>query len=93
MRAWPACGVQTMNAALVREALSWCRDGRAGSDDPLTATDGGAGGAEGLAMSKVVLDVSMSLDGFTAGPNVRWAEPTGMAANACTHGWPGTPRW
>jgi dihydrofolate reductase len=30
-----------------------------------------------LAMSKVVLDVSMSLDGFTAGPNVREEEPMG----------------
>jgi hypothetical protein len=28
-------------------------------------------------MSKVVLDVSMSLDGFTAGPNVGEAEPMG----------------
>ena len=28
-------------------------------------------------MSKVVLDVSMSLDGFTAGPNVREDEPMG----------------
>lgn len=28
-------------------------------------------------MSKVVLDVSMSLDGFTAGPNVRPEEPMG----------------
>jgi dihydrofolate reductase len=28
-------------------------------------------------MSKVVLDVSMSLDGFVAGPNVRQAEPMG----------------
>ena len=28
-------------------------------------------------MSKVVLDVSMSLDGFIAGPNVREAEPMG----------------
>ncbi|QPP10202.1 dihydrofolate reductase [Streptomyces bathyalis] len=28
-------------------------------------------------MSKVVLDVSVSLDGFTAGPNVREAEPMG----------------
>jgi dihydrofolate reductase len=28
-------------------------------------------------MSKVVLDVSMSLDGFTAGPNVRESEPMG----------------
>jgi dihydrofolate reductase len=30
-----------------------------------------------LAMSKVVLDVSMSLDGFSAGPNVRQDEPMG----------------
>ena len=30
-----------------------------------------------MAMSKVVLDVSMSLDGFAAGPNVREAEPMG----------------
>jgi dihydrofolate reductase len=30
-----------------------------------------------LTMSKVVLDVSMSLDGFTAGPNVRDDEPMG----------------
>ena len=28
-------------------------------------------------MSKVVLDVAMSLDGFTAGPNVGKAEPMG----------------
>ena len=28
-------------------------------------------------MGRVVLDVSMSLDGFTAGPNVREAEPMG----------------
>jgi hypothetical protein len=28
-------------------------------------------------MSKIVLDVSMSLDGFTAGPNVRESEPMG----------------
>ena len=28
-------------------------------------------------MSKVVLDVAMSLDGFTAGPNVGEAEPMG----------------
>ena len=28
-------------------------------------------------MSKIVLDVSMSLDGFTAGPNVRMEEPMG----------------
>jgi hypothetical protein len=40
-----------------------------------------------LAMSKVVLDVSMSLDGFTAGPNVRAEEPMGTAANGCTSGW------
>jgi len=46
-------------------------------------------------MSRVVLDVSMSLDGLIAGPNVREAEPMGDAANAYTHGWPGmgpTPR-
>jgi dihydrofolate reductase len=30
-----------------------------------------------LAMSKVVLDVAMSLDGFTTGPNVRQDEPMG----------------
>jgi len=30
-----------------------------------------------LAMGKVVLDVSMSLDGFSAGPNVRMEEPMG----------------
>jgi dihydrofolate reductase len=30
-----------------------------------------------LAMSKVVLDVSVSLDGFTTGPNVREGEPMG----------------
>ena len=28
-------------------------------------------------MSKVVMDVSMSLDGFSAGPNIRPAEPMG----------------
>lgn len=28
-------------------------------------------------MSKVVLDVSMSLDGFTAGPDVRESQPMG----------------
>jgi hypothetical protein len=41
-------------------------------------------------MSKLVLDVSMPLDGFTAGPNVGEATPMGTAANAYTHGWPGT---
>ena len=41
-------------------------------------------------MSRVVLDVSMSLDGFTAGPNIREAEPMGTAANASTPGWPAT---
>ena len=41
-------------------------------------------------MSRVVLDVSMSLDGFTAGPNMREAEPMGTAANASTPGWPAT---
>jgi hypothetical protein len=39
-------------------------------------------------MSRVVLDVSLSLDGFTAGPNMREAEPMGTAANASTPGWP-----
>jgi hypothetical protein len=43
-------------------------------------------------MSKVVLDVSMSLDGYTAGPNVREEEPMGMAANAYTHGSSGKGR-
>ncbi|MET7999940.1 hypothetical protein [Nonomuraea glycinis] len=28
-------------------------------------------------MGRIVLDVSMSLDGFTTGPNVREAEPMG----------------
>ena len=37
-------------------------------------------------MSKVVLDVSMSLDGFTAGPNVREAEPMGDGGERL-HGW------
>jgi hypothetical protein len=33
----------TTNATLVREVLPWrCRDGRADSDYPLTAPDGGA---------------------------------------------------
>jgi len=41
-------------------------------------------------MSKVVLDVSMSLDGFTARPNMREPEPMGTAANASTPGWPAT---
>jgi dihydrofolate reductase len=44
---------------------------------PVTAPDGGAAGVEEFAMAKVVLDVSVSLDGFTAGPNVRQAEPVG----------------
>jgi hypothetical protein len=44
--------------------------------------DGGAEGAQEVAMSKVVLDVS--LDGFTAGPNVRDDEPMGTAANTYT---------
>jgi len=35
-------------------------------------------------MSKVVLDVSMSLDGFTAGPNVREAEPMGDGGERAT---------
>src|SRR6266508_1589368 len=39
-----------------------------------------------LAMSNVVLDVSMSLDGFTAGPNVREAEPMGDGGERL-HAW------
>ena len=37
-------------------------------------------------MSKVVLDVSMSLDRFTAGPNVREAEPMGDGGERL-HAW------
>src|SRR5688572_5522660 len=37
----------------------------------------GVTGVERSAMAKVVLDVSISLDGFTAGPNVRPEEPMG----------------
>ncbi|WP_314176080.1 dihydrofolate reductase family protein [Streptomyces winkii] len=37
-------------------------------------------------MAKVVLDVSMSLDGFTAGPNVREAEPMGDGGESL-HTW------
>lgn len=37
-------------------------------------------------MSKVVLDVSMSLDGFTAGPNVRAQEPMGDGGERL-HAW------
>jgi dihydrofolate reductase len=37
-------------------------------------------------MSKVVLDVSMSLDGFIAGPNVREAEPMGDGGERL-HAW------
>jgi hypothetical protein len=37
-------------------------------------------------MSKVVLDVSMSLDGFTAGPNVRPEEPMGDGGERL-HAW------
>ena len=37
-------------------------------------------------MSKVVLDVSMSLDGFTSGPNVRPAEPMGDGGEGL-HAW------
>lgn len=39
-------------------------------------------------MSKIVLDVSMSLDGFTAGPNVRDAEPMGDGGERL-HAWMG----
>ncbi|MEU3795321.1 dihydrofolate reductase family protein [Streptomyces fructofermentans] len=37
-------------------------------------------------MGKVVLDVSVSLDGFTAGPNVREAEPMGDGGERL-HAW------
>jgi dihydrofolate reductase len=37
-------------------------------------------------MGRVVLDVSMSLDGFTAGPNVREAEPMGEGGERL-HAW------
>ena len=37
-------------------------------------------------MRKVVLDVSMSLDGFTAGPNVREDEPMGDGGER-RHAW------
>jgi hypothetical protein len=37
-------------------------------------------------MGRVVLDVSMSLDGFTAGPNVREAEPMGDGGERL-HAW------
>lgn len=39
-------------------------------------------------MSKVLLDVSVSLDGFTAGPNVREAEPMGDGGEQL-HTWMG----
>jgi hypothetical protein len=38
-------------------------------------------------MSNVVLDVSVSLDGFTTGPNVGEGSPWGTAANGFTSGW------
>lgn len=37
-------------------------------------------------MSKIVMDVSMSLDGFSAGPNVRDEEPMGDGGERL-HGW------
>jgi hypothetical protein len=37
-------------------------------------------------MSKIVLDVSMSLDGFTTGPNVREEEPMGDGGERL-HAW------
>jgi hypothetical protein len=43
-------------------------------------------------MSKVVLDVSMSLDGFTAGPNIRVRSPWETAANGYTSGMQGRRR-
>jgi hypothetical protein len=47
------------------------------SSEEITQVAGGADGAKEVVMSKVVLDVSMSLDGFIAGPIVREAEPMG----------------
>lgn len=41
---------------------------------------------EHMAMSKVVADVSISLDGFMAGPNVREAEPMGDGGERL-HAW------
>jgi dihydrofolate reductase len=37
-------------------------------------------------MSKIVMDVSMSLDGYSAGPNVRGEEPMGDGGERL-HGW------
>lgn len=39
-------------------------------------------------MSRIILDVSVSLDGFTAGPNVREAEPMGDGGEGL-HDWMG----
>lgn len=40
-------------------------------------------------MSRIILDVSMSLDGFAAGPNIRAAEPMGDRGELL-HAWMGT---
>jgi hypothetical protein len=44
-------------------------------------------------MSKVVLDVSMSLDGFSAGPNVREAEPMGDGGERLQTSWYRAASW
>jgi hypothetical protein len=42
-------------------------------------------------MSKVVLDVAMSLDGFTAGPDIGQANPLGKGGDLGVGPWGGTP--
>jgi hypothetical protein len=37
-------------------------------------------------MARLTLDISMSLDGFIAGPNRTVEEPLGVVANASTNG-------
>lgn len=58
------------------------------SDLLVTALMGSVDDAEVLAMSKVVLDVSVSLDGYSAGPNVRQEEPMGDGGEGL-HAWMG----
>jgi hypothetical protein len=38
-------------------------------------------------MATIVLDMSMSLDGFIAGPNVSTEQPMGEGAEASVHDW------
>ncbi|WP_309237794.1 dihydrofolate reductase family protein [Streptomyces albidus (ex Kaewkla and Franco 2022)] len=52
----------------------------------MTVSAGGAEVGVRSAMGKVVLDVSVSVDGFTAGPNVRDAEPMGDGGESL-HEW------